>query len=87
MIITSQVRPNKMICRVQALVYMVKVTGNDNNSWNIHNHRPIIISLEKSDDVSHTSKAEATCHFAVENLLPEHTVQSLRPIINSYHLP
>ena len=65
---------------------MVKVTGHNNNSLNIHNHRPIIISLEKKcppwqDDESHKSKAEVTGHFAVENLLLEHNLQSLRPII------
>ena len=51
LIITSQgtrVQHNKMICRVQALVCMVKVPGHDYNSLNIHNHRPIIMSLEKS---------------------------------------
>ena len=50
---------------------MVKVPGHDNNSLNIHNHRPIIISLEKSVHhdkmTSHMSKAEVTGHFAVEN--------------------
>ena len=54
LIITPQgtrVQHNKMICRVQTLICMVKVTGHDNNSLNIHNHRPIIISLEK--DVHH----------------------------------
>ena len=51
MIITSQgtrVQHNTMICHVQTLVCMVKVTGHDNNSLFIHNHRPITISLEKS---------------------------------------
>ena len=44
LIITSQcthVQHNKMICSVQTLVCMVNVTGHDNNSLNIHNHRPI----------------------------------------------
>ena len=43
-IITSKgtrVQHNKMICSVQTPVCMVKVLGYDNNSLNIHNHRPI----------------------------------------------
>ena len=44
LIIASQgthVQHNKMIYRVQTLVCMVKVTGHDNHSFNIQNHRPI----------------------------------------------
>ena len=67
---------------------MVKATGHDNNYLNIHNHRPIIISLEKKcppwqNDVSHMSKAEVTGNFAVENLLPEHNFESPLPV-NKY---
>ena len=62
LIITSQgtrVQHNKMICRVQTLVCMVKVTGHDNNSLNIHNRRPIVISLE--NDVHHD---KTMCHIS-----------------------
>ena len=62
-IITSQgtrVQHNKMICRVHTIVCMVKVTGHNNKvAINIHNHRPIIISLEKS--VHHD---KTMCHIS-----------------------
>ena len=32
------------------------------------------------------SKADVTDHFAVENLLPEHNLQNLLPIIKSKHV-
>ena len=39
----TRVQHNKLICCIQTLVCMVRVTGHDNNSVNIHNHLPIIL--------------------------------------------
>ena len=82
----TRVQHNKMICRVQTLVCMVKVPGHDNNSLNIHNYRPIIIPIKKvSTTMYHISPRLRslatmllkTCCRSIICI----NLQSLRPII------
>ena len=82
LIITSQgtcvQHDNKMICHVQTLVCMVKVTGNDNNSLNIHNHRLIKKNVHHDKTMCRIyPRLKSQVIFAVENLLPYYYLQSL----------
>ena len=83
----TRVQHNKMICSVRTIVCMVKDTGHDDNSLNMHNHRPIQKSVHNDKTMYRICpRLGSQVIFAVENLLLDYNLQSLRTIIKYQHL-
>ena len=56
-----------MICRVQTLVCMVKVTGHDNKSLNIYNYRPNQKSVHHDDICICSSKQKGKDQESIQS--------------------